>query len=270
MGSTFDRARQLRLPRWLGGFESGSYGQRYQGSIGGMQEAEVARLRAAAKFRFASTVPDDGLVQAGNDRLLERVPNGISGNVVESFNAFRVRLQHAPGANYWIGTREGIRAIFYPYGFSGASFDNSVIALHDYEIDFAGFDPEFFARVWVVLLAMSIFVTDGTWGDPGTWGDGGTWGSNISVADVGYMRRQILARKSPGAYPVTVAATLEGDLWGIPAGVVWEPVGDVWGGKVVYITIGHVWGEEAWLGGTEVWGSPPGEIPWRGYELGTV
>src|SRR4029079_2747295 len=117
------------------------------------------------------------------------------------------------------------------------------------------------------------FAPDTTWGNTGgTWGDGGLWGfwddpnnpppSSFGVTDLAYLKWELRRAKGAGAYPTTIAVGTVLDAQGWTAiwgdGSTWGD-GGTWGdpdaSTIVYLTIGHVWGEEQINGGGPgLWG----------------
>lgn len=120
-------------------------------------------------------------------------------------------------------------------------------------------NSEWFSRVFFLVNSTytdpAIWDFDELWGGPGDWGDGGLWAITMTEQELSYLRASVRRHKSPGAYPVLAALSMPGgDMWGDPG--LWGE--GVWNAfeNVVYLTFGHVWGEEAWLGDglIDVWG----------------
>jgi len=124
-------------------------------------------------------------------------------------------------------------------------------------------NADWFSRVfWLIDSSFEepgVWGLDQTWDGFGDWDDGGLWDTTMTLAEATYLRAQIRRNKSPGSYPTTIAIALPGlpedGFWGSPGE--WEDGGN-WGEEPtsdpLYITVGHVWGEEAWLG---AWGDWP-------------
>ena len=130
-------------------------------------------------------------------------------------------------------------------------------------------NAEWFSRVFFLVTSTYvdpyIWNLDGTWGEAGNWGDGGLWGTTMTEQEAAYIRASVRRHKSPGAYPVLAAISMPGgDMWGDPG--LWGD-GGIWNSRelVIYLTIGHVWGEETWLGDglVDMWGS---DGTWGAYE----
>lgn len=124
-------------------------------------------------------------------------------------------------------------------------------------IDWDG-NTDWFSRVFIFLDSSwqdpgGPWQCDSQWDQAGDYDDGGLWDTTMTAFEATYIRTMIRRMKSPGAYPTTVAVWLPGlpfdGFWGSPGdyddGGLWEAEND---SDPLYLTIGHVWGEEAWLG----------------------
>lgn len=248
----FKETQPKQLPKWLSGKDhlGHSEGVAFEESFGATKDTELDLLKDATKVRWPQTGPDDALIYQGNDRILLQAP------VAESFAQFRVRLATAHDLWLWGGTRRGFSDRFAPYGFTAATAH----VYNNHEILWDTNTAQF-ARVFVLLEA-DYWTVDGVWDDPGDYDDGGLWNTTMTTPEADYIRKSLRAWKSPQAYPVAVGLV----LGNAPSGDgFWNSIGfyddglfwDDSGGDVMYLPIGHVWGEEAWLGGGPgIWGTP--------------
>lgn len=241
------------------------------GVFGDAQDASKSDLADAIRMRDPAKCPPDALDPIGRDRRVLRAP-------IETADNYRARLATAPTDWYWGGTDTGfLTFVFAPYGFDDTtvqSFSNDEIAWDD--------NTDWHSRGFFLADSTDgYFTTDGLWPeddgdeDPGdNWiedDDGSTWDSNATAADIAYLRSSIRLTKGDYAYPVTIGVWLSGDgalpdgFWDSPGGDWPEADGDadgaVWdegdgGEEPYYLTLGNVWGQEAWLGdgpNTDVW-----------------
>lgn len=253
----FGEARGKQLPPWIGD----AVGLSYELAIGSDEQNIVDGMKGGIDARWPAFGPDDALELQGRDRIILRAPS-------ETNDAFRARIGDPFGLNYWIGTSQAVIDIFAPYGLNASTvgvFNNVDISWPD--------GADWFSRFFVLvdvtaanLLSGSPFKADGLWSDPGNWDDGGLWDTTLSAQDASYLRRSIVKRKAPASYPVAIAFSdlNAGDgLWGSPGtyddGGNWDDTA----GGVFYLPIGHVWGEESWLGGTDNWDDPGN---WEAFE----
>ena len=294
----FESTRQNALPVWL----DGEQGRGYVGALGAQQDDAWDDYRAAIKLRWPlegciDPSDDDALYHAGETRQILRAP------VVEEGFEYRDRLYGSHERWYWAGTKSGTLNVFEPY-FTPGLFTpcrleythledgslfykhhppaTSMVRIFDFsDLEQVGpigpgddFDHYSRAIVCVDSSVLGPWFPDGALDDVGGYDDGGLWDTTMTVADVQYILRMIRRWKGPTCYPVFVAVRLfEGlPFWCSPGfwddGGSWEdePTSDP-----LYITVGHVWHEEAGLGGWLGWQSPQltdvwndfGE--WRGY-----
>jgi hypothetical protein len=249
----FEAARKKQLPTYVGN----ATGQAYQGALGALDDAELDVLKDGIDARLPIYAPHDAYPLLGADRGLLRAP-------IENEQAYVARLEQAHDIRYWDGTKPAIQQILAPYGITAAQ-----CIVHDNcDGDWDG-NREWFSRFFVLVdvTTNGYFATDGNWNDNGTYDDGGLWDSTISQADARYWRRSIRGLKAPASYPVVLAfVKVFGDgLWdsigSYDDGGNWD---DANAPTVFFITIGHVWGEELWLGGDDGnWDAP--EI-WQDFE----
>lgn len=289
---SFETARLASLPIWL----DGPNARAYQGAQGDDQDTALAALKAAVKVRWPlsgclETTDDYGLWAAGEQRRILRAPS-------ETGALYRGRLERAPLAWYWSGTKAGLLLPwepFFPLTYTPPSEevirldparDATMITIQtargrvdplyfhahtppsctDVQVvnngEMGGFwdgNSEWFSRVFFLVTSIytdpPIWSLDDTWGSVGDWGDGGLWAIDMTEMELAYLRASVRRHKSPGAYPVLAALSMPGgDMWGDPGD--WGD-GD-WNATeaVIYLTFGHVWGEESWLGDSlvDVWG----------------
>ncbi len=251
----FKETQPKQLPKWLTGKNSAGHseGVAFAQTFGATKDTELLLLKDAVKVRWPQTGPDDALTLQGRDRVLLQAP-------VESNEAYRVRLESAHDLWLWGGTHTGIIDRFTPYDYD--PIDNRVHVYNNCEIVWdSNFD--WFSRVFI-LLELGWWAIDGAWDDPGgDYDDGSLWDSNMTITDADYLRKSIRAWKSDPSYPVVIGIPLGGgsitddglwDSYGLyDDGGNWNDNTDA----VTYITLGHVWGEEAWLGGGPgMWDEP--------------
>lgn len=285
----FETTRKNALPVWL----DGEQGRGYEGTLGASQDDEWTDYKAAIKLRWPlrdciDETDEQALYHAGQTRQIERAPP-------ETGAAYRDRLYGAHERWYWAGTESGIKNIFEPYLTYNLFFSDPIrfypcsleythlddgslfykhhapTSEHVFALDYAdhdtegpigpGTDADHYSRsiVWVNSVAGDPWGPDLVWDDPGEWDDGGLWDTTMTVADVKYILRMIRRWKGPANYPVFIAVELDADhpFWCTPGewddGGLWE---DEATSDPLYITVGHVWHEEAGLGGWLGWVSP--------------
>ena len=277
MGS-FIEARILQTPRWLGGAK----GYAYQEAQGAIQDEELALAKVALKARWPSPIgPVDALPWQAADRWILPAPG-------ESDTLFAARLTNAPELWYWGGTKSGLANIFAPFAPTGtdtppigiatrldrvqdAALINArrdrgestpeIIQVHQEGVstfayfysnwEWAGFwfGADWFSLVYGIIDSTAgPWVADLGWDTAGDWDDGGLWDCTMTEAEAKYIRLMIRRMKPHQAYPVTIALAMRDDeLWDMPDD--WDDGGN-WldSDPPIYIAIGHVWGEEEWLG----------------------
>jgi len=295
---SFEDVRLSSLPVWL----DGPNARAYEGAGGADEDDALAANKAAVKVRWPlpgciDASDDYGLWAAGEQRRILRAPS-------EDGALYRGRLERAPLAWYWSGTKAGLLLPWEPFydALSGSPtfvspserlirldpdrdarmisirtaqgrVDPLYFNLHepptcsDVQVvnngEMGGFwdgNAEWFSRVFFLVTSVytdpPVWSLDELWGDPGDWGDGGLWAIDMTEMELAYLRASVRRHKSPGAYPVLAALSMPGgDMWGDPGD--WGDGGDwIADEHVVYLTFGHVWGEEAWLGDglIDVWG----------------
>ncbi|MCC6559653.1 MAG: hypothetical protein IT372_42595 [Polyangiaceae bacterium] len=251
---TFERARLEELARvpWI----DGSNGRGLLGALGAAQDSELRTLKDGVLARCPAAGPDDALAYQGRDRTILRAP-------IEDAGAYRARLVEANALWYWCGAGDAYVNIFTPYLLSAGTV--SVLSNHEIVWDD---NADWSSRVFLLLDSRDgSFGTDSVWdADASVWQDDPddgatfTWDSSATVADLHYLRRSIRNFKADWAYPVTIAVWLSGgqleDGYWDSVGAVYDD-GGVWsedGGEPLYWTLGHVWGEEQWVGdGVDTW-----------------
>jgi hypothetical protein len=302
----FETVRLAGLKIWLDGPQA----QAYQGALGADEDNALAESKAAVKLRWPlpgciDDTDEQGLYHAGEHRRILRAPN-------ETGAAYLGRLERAPLAHYWDGTKSGLLLPFEPFfvgidnGFTPPSqelkhldpvtdapmvsiqkakgrVDPYLWAAHtapassfitvknNGETDgYWDGNCDWFSRVFTFVNSSFAvpWDVDFLWDEPGEWDDGGLWDTTMTSFELSYIRAQIRRNKSPGSYPTTVAIWLpaapEDGFWESigPPDALWDD-GGVWGdtptSDPLYLTIGHVWGEENWLGAygevplTDIW-----------------
>jgi len=290
MGSFID-ARTEQTPRWL----RGEAGLGYQEAQGQIQDDELAVLKVAGKLRSPYPVgPIDALDMLGEQYRILRAP-------AETDALYAARLRNAWELWYWAGTPSGLANIFAPFapaGYDAAPTNTplvldratqedlintrrfrgetspEVLDVHEPgastfaffygNTDFEGFwfGVDWYSLVYgIVDSTTGPWTADGVWDSAGDWDDGGLWNSSMTEAEAKYIRQMILRWKAALAYPVTIALALRtNELWDMPGA--WDDGGN-WtdSDPPIYLTLGHVWGEEEWLGDglVDLWDDDPGE-----------
>ena len=258
---------------------NGPLGIEWSNVLGGAQDGEFAALRTAGRLRSVTKAPDDGLDNLGSLYQLARAPReNYTGE--PGPNSYRGRLgnawpfwQSAPGLAGLAGLFEVLH---------GPGLWHPAVCLSAYAANPA---LTWFSEVFF-LLPVGL-ASDGTWGandfdgQPSLYGDGGLWGISYTpdnpyawwsfgIADLDWLKRQIRLCKGAQAYPVWIAAATALDssewsaMWGdSSAADVPGTFGDGgnWGdpapSSVLWLCLGHVWGEEQWYGGGPgLWGDP--------------
>jgi len=290
---SFESVRINSLSIWLDGSEA----RAHQGAVGAAQDSLILSFRDGVKLGHAcdgciDPSDDAALYHAGEERRILRAPGEAGGDYLE-----RLRRSWAiwywGGTN--AGLSQVFEPFYIDHDFVGAytelvrldpAQDAEMIALQKMHGrvnplywhaehppscewiqvlnngEMGGYwdgNAEWFSRVFFLLTSIwtdpPIWTTDDAWGN-GLWGDGGLWGTTMTELEAAYIRNMVRRMKSPGSYPTLAAIQLEGDMWGSPGdwgdGGLWDSVEGV-----AYLTIGHVWGEEAWLqpGTVDLWGS---------------
>lgn len=250
--------------------------------LGAGQDVLAAELKDSIKMTDPLLAPSDALDPLSRDRLVIRAPVESGGTAQD--NKFRMRLSTAPEDWYWAGTEAGyIRFVFGPYGLTAEGSPDvstgTVKVLTNHEVSGQWDGGDWFSRVFFIVDARDLWSTDGLWpedvGDAGgdVWSEDtetALWDSSLTVGLVRFFRAAIRRTKADDAYPVSIAVWVGGagslpdGYWDSP-GEWAEDVGDaggaVWdegdsGAVGVYVTLGHVWGEESWTGdgpGTDFW-----------------
>jgi len=289
MGSFVD-ARIAQTPRWLGGV-----GYAYQEAQGQIQDDELAVLKVAGKLRAPYPIgPLDALDMQGEEARILRAPG-------EADEAYAARLRNKFELWYWAGTSSGLANIFAPFAPAGTDTPpsntplvldratqetlinsrrfrgerspevldahepgDSTFAFFFGNTEFEGFwfGVDWFSLVYgIVDSTLAPWDPDGVWDTAGDWDDGGLWDISMTEAEAKYIRQMVLRWKAALAYPVTIAiATRGADLWDMPGD--WDDGGNwIDCDPPVYLTLGHVWGEEEWLddGIVDLWDDDPGE-----------
>jgi hypothetical protein len=279
----FESTRQNALPIWL----DGPVARAYEGAQGKLQDDELAATKAAVKLRW----PLPGCIDPSDDAALEAAGaarGGILRAPIESGVDYRDRLAGAHVRWYWAGTKGAYYNVFEPYTPNALGTPPSdelfrapdgstsqkhtpptslwlyVMSNHEADGYWDG-NADWFSRVFVgVDCREGPWDIDSPWDDPGEYDDGGLWDTTMTVLDVRYLLSMIRTWKAVDSYPVTLAIWLESN---VPADGFWWSPGE-WddGGNwedestadPLYITVGHVWHEEAGLGG---WLGPVGDYP---------
>jgi hypothetical protein len=250
----FLETQPKQLPKWLTGKDGQGHaeGVAFARSFGATKDTELALLKDAVKVRWPQVGPADALKLQGADRVLLQAPG-------EGDADFRLRMGNAHELWLWGGTHAGFIDRFVPFDY--APIDGNVHVYNNCEVVW---DSNFlwFSRVFLIL-EIGWWNIDGVWDDPGDYDDGYLWDSTMLIEEADYIRKSLRAWKSDAAYPVTIGIALGGGsitddgLWGVYGvyddGGLWNDNTDA----VTYLTLGHVWGEEAWLGGgPHIWDEP--------------
>lgn len=255
--SGFAWGQVFALPDWL----ADDQGKAFEQTFGQTKDDELDLLKEGVQARWPDAARPDALPYQGHDRLLLRAPP-------ETDTAYTARLLMAPEIWLWGGTKTFIADLFAPYGYRnpgtsdyapgiGPTGGTEMSVANNHEVIWDG-NTSWSSRVFILCMTAGYWSVDGGWDDPGTWDDGGIWDSDATVDDLDYLRRMIREGKSPHAYPVTIAMVLAGGtgdgFWDSPGD--WDDPGNWDDGTtdLSYWTLGHVWGEEAWLSGTGVEG----------------
>lgn len=250
----FFETQPQQLPIWLSGADSTGHaeGVAFEQSFGRIKDGETLLLKDAVKLRWPQTGPDDALEFMARDRILLKAP-------LESADDFRIRIATAPDLWLWGGTKTGISDRFAPYGYDATTCH----VYNNNDIVWDG-NTAWYTRVFL-LLDNVYWNVDGLWSDPGNYDDGALWDSDMTVPDADYMRKSIRAWKSEWAFPVVIGLV----LGNAPSGDgFWDTIGfyddggfwDNSAGDVMYLALGHVWGEEAWFGGGPGLWDEPGDV----------
>lgn len=273
MSDTYAAARiaALRAPI------AGPNGRAWAEALGTAQDEETPLLRVAGVARSPLKAPDDALVLV----LGSSYARPASPRETNSPEAYRARLGDSWGFWNRVQRLSGFGDVAAPYvvavGVPGATKAGAALFWLPNITGALDGQRAPFGRVWGILAGA--LAVDDVWGSggpaPGRWGDGGLWGvsfdpqapfsePNFGVADLDWLRREVRAAKPASAYPVVIAASTALDSQGWSAiwgdGAAWGD-GGVWGdpapASVVYLQVGHVWGEEKWIGGGPgLWGTP--------------
>lgn len=240
----FEGAQPQMLPFWI----ADSQGTAFQATFGRTKDLAQAQLEQATRARYPYGGRPDALPLAAADRLMLRTS-------FENDQQFADRLIAAPDTWKWGGTPTGIVQIFAPFG-----YDATTCGVFPNHYGILDGNKTWFSRC-LILLAAKAWSVDGLWSDPGTYDDGGTWDSTALVSDLDYMRTSIRIVKSDQSYPVTIGVQLLGaagdGFWDVPFDN-YDVPGAFWDDNVadcIFWTVGHVWGEEAWLTGSGVEGT---------------
>lgn len=265
-GYAFNRIAALRAPL------AGPNARAWATALGGAQDDEAPLVRVAGVARSLSRAPDDALVPVlGSLYARPRSPRETN-----TPDVYRSRLGGAWA--FWEAAQlmGGFGDVAAPYAVAGYP-----LAWRSAVEGFLSCAPSWFSLVggiWAGALA-----ADAAWDDGETWDDGGLWNvyydandpysaPSFGVADLGWLRREVRNVKASGCYPVAIAAGTALDAQGWSAiwndGGTWDD-GGVWDdpdpSSVVYLTLGHVWGEELWIGGGPgLWDTP--RDTWDDYE----
>lgn len=237
------------LPVWL----RDDQGQAFEATFGRTKDDALALLKEAVKARWPDANRPDALPLLGADRLILRAPP-------ETDAEYADRLVAAHDTWLWAGTPTAMVNLLNPYGYDAATV--AVVPNHQVLLDG---NLDWFSR-FLMLGGRMYWSSDGIWSDPGTYDDGGTWDTDATVADLDYLRMSVRAFKSPWSFPLFFGVQLldgTGDgFWDQLPGDVWDLVGAVWTDDVdtAIWPLGHVWGDEAWLGGQPVWDGSAGDV----------
>jgi hypothetical protein len=291
MGSFVD-ARIAQTPRWLRGA-----GLAYQQAQGQIQDDETDLFKAATKLRAPYPIaPIDALDMQGEEARILRAPGeadesyaarlrnkfelwywaGTSSGLANIFAPFAPAGTDTPPSNTPLVLDRVLHAdLINDRRFRGET-SPEVIDVHEPgastfafffgNTEFEGFwfGVNWFSLVYGIIdssMRFAPWAADGDWDDAGDWDDGGLWDITMTEAEAKYIRQMIRRWKAASAYPVTIAiALIDDDLWDMPGD--WDDGGNwIDCDPPTYLTIGHVWGEEEWLGDglVDLWDDDPGE-----------
>jgi hypothetical protein len=299
---SFASVRVNQLPAWLGGPEARAYQGASGKLLDDLLARQKASVQLGnARLGSIDPADDAGLWAAGEERRILRAPGedgaaylerlsrahsiwywgGTLPGLTQVFEPFFADHDYVPAYTETrrldpdrdtmliaLQTARGRANPLYWHAEHPPSCE-WITVLHNNQVGGAwDGNYDWFSRVFILLTSPwtdpPLWDADAQWG-AGVWGDGGLWGTNITEQEAAYMRAMVRRLKSPSAYPVLAAISLPGgDMWGAPG--LWGD-GDVWNSleAVAYLTIGHVWGEEAWLGEglVDLWGDSG---TWGAYE----
>lgn len=293
MGSFVD-ARTAQTPRWLRGT-----GLAYQEAQGQIQDDELAVLKVAGKLRAPYPIgPTDALDMQGEEARILRAPGetdeayasrlrnkfelwywaGTPSGLANVFAPFEpaasLTIYDIPPSNTPLvldhATQEDLinarrfRGETSPEVIDVHEPGESTFAFFYGNTEFEGFwfGADWFSLVYGIIDASSgPWVPDVLWDNSGDWDDGGLWDTSMTAAELKYIRQMILRWKAALAYPVTIALAMRfNELWDMPGD--WDDGGN-WTDTdpPIYLTLGHVWGEEEWLGEglVDLWDDDPDE-----------
>lgn len=245
----------------------GPTGRAFVSVVAADQDTAIQQLKDVGTARDPLLAPVDYLPALSHDRLLPIPP-------IHELASLGIQQAWIANAHeFWqiAGSSAGYVRLFEPYGFDA----DTCQFLSNHEV--GGYwdgNADWHSRVFGFLDATGgLFSTDGLWTDvdasAGLWSEdespaGDTWDSNAKIGDLRYFRDAIRLTKGDYAYPVSVAVWLEG-AGALPDGY-WDSPGvyddgDNWDEgdgleQPLYWTLGHVWGEESWIGdGVDNWPS---------------
>lgn len=265
--SDWEREQQRALPAWL----NDDHGRAFEASFGAAKDTSLALLEQAVNSRFPYVGRPDALALQAASRLILRAPPEEVPPDGDSLFADRLRRAHDIWK--WGGTKDGIRAIFEPYGFDATT----CVVVKNYEVILDG-EPAWYSR-GIVLCGPVHWEPDTTWDDPADvtdWSDETieTWDSTATTRDLDYLRASIRNFKSDDAYPVLVGVQLVGvpgdGFWDGPTPGTYDEPGAVWSDAVddvIYWSIGRVWGDEVWTGQDQDWWCDGFVAPTTGWSL---
>jgi hypothetical protein len=277
-----NRLRALRAPI------AGPNGRAFATAIGSAQDDELPVLRVAGVCRSLSKAPGDALAPViGSLYQRAEAPRELYTEPLSG--AYRARL--ALAWPFWESapmsgnqTTTGLSSLLAVYLNPEWTFTRLPIVWSAWQI---GPSIPWYSLVFGMT---PVLTSDDNWGVGGpteTWGDGGLWGlfydptnpyqwDSFGVADLAWIRREFRLCKSAQAYPVVLSVPTAFDatadpftaVWG--DGGTWGDAGGLWGdpppASVLYLLLGHVWGEEIryGVGGPGLWGEA-GDV-WDAYE----
>ncbi len=200
---TYERARQGELPAWL----SDPIGKAFQASIGAAQDEEELLLKKGVLLRTIDNASDDSLDFIGGNFDEPRFAD-------ESNDHYRARLPLVWDWKAQLGTKEGI---INPLVSFADALDPSTPMRVEVKEDWQWHAAHgaWYSRIWVLLsntpwLPLTPPFQAGFIGAPNANRDNiRTLGSTATRAHVVEVKKQILKRKAPHAYPIAVLVFFE-------------------------------------------------------------
>lgn len=221
------RLEDLAPVRWLG-----ALAEAVAEVLGNRQDAELAKLKAAASFRVAEFCPDDAIAQLA---LTLRIP------LFPQESAVSIRARAAEAFPTWeeAGLPQAVERSLRAFGI----LEVLVINYSDMPDG-----TDWFSKFWV-KGGPTMPWTAQLWG-AWTWGSG-TWGTTAEPWQIDAVLGQIVYWKSPQSLPVSFINTFDdGLVWGLG-----EWGNSIWGGTSVEWPLSNLWGAGWCTWGNFNWGT---------------